>query len=501
MPKIELRSELTLFDVTNLVVGAIIGADIYVASAFGAGYLGPFSLVVWIVGGIIAIVIALCFAQCAALLPKVGGPYAYAKEAWGPFAGFLVGWSLWLAEWVSLAVFPVAFTRYLMFFLPGLDWVSQTVVKGLFVVFLVVTNIVGVKAAGKTNDVLTVIKLAPLILFSVIGMLYIILNPITAGAHFTPFLQGGLGDFGITLVLVFWAYAGFEISTIPAEEIKDPGKTIPKAIVLGITIVTIFYLVTNTVLFGIMPAKSPAGSNTPSLAGSSTPLATATGAALTSLPVLALIAGVIVGGGALISVAGSDESGIIGTSRLGYALAADGLFPRVFAKVHPRFKTPYLGIIIECAAALFAAGYARTNADLGMLIAVSVFFMAASYLATSVSVFWLRRRETEAQFHLRGGPLIPALGAAFSLYLITQCTLIQIVLGLVLLVVGVPIYIKFTPKKELAELKKELLSRESTLKKAYDQEHAFLAHALLHIKRFYRRITGKKQTWSVTERG
>jgi amino acid transporter len=120
MDKIELHSKLTLFDVTNLVVGSIIGADIYVASSFGAGYLGPFSLLVWFIAGMLAIVIALCFAQCAALLPKVGGPYAYAKEAWGPFAGFVVGWSLWLAEWVSLAVFPVAFTRYLMFFIPTL---------------------------------------------------------------------------------------------------------------------------------------------------------------------------------------------------------------------------------------------------------------------------------------------------------------------------------------------------------------------------------------------
>src|SRR5512136_3394565 len=122
MPNAELKSELSLFDVTNLVVGAIIGADIYVASAFGAGLLGPFSLVVWVIAGIIAIVIALCFAQCAALLPKVGGPYAYARTAWGPFAGFIVGWSLWLAEWVSLAVFPLAFTRYLMFFFPSMDF-------------------------------------------------------------------------------------------------------------------------------------------------------------------------------------------------------------------------------------------------------------------------------------------------------------------------------------------------------------------------------------------
>jgi APA family basic amino acid/polyamine antiporter len=484
MSKVELKSQLSLFDVTNLVVGAIIGADIYVASAFGAKYLGPFSLVVWALAGIIAIVIALCFAQAAALLPKVGGPYAYAKEAWGPFAGFLVGWSLWLAEWVSLAVFPVAFTQYLMFFLP-LDPILQIVVKGLFIAFLVATNVVGVKAAGKTNDILTIVKLAPLVLFSAIGLFYIVLHPVQAAGNFTPFLPLGLGNFGLTLVLIFWAYAGFEISTIPAEEIRDPSRTIPKAIVLGILIVTIFYLVTNTVLFGAMP--------TDQLAGSSTPLATATGTALASFPTLALVAGIIVGGGALISVAGSDESGMIGTSRLGYALAVDGLFPSVFAKIHPRFKTPYLGIIVAAVAAFAAA-----NADMSMLIAVSVFLLAVSYLATSASIFFLRKKGLKALFHLRGGLIIPSIGTIFSLFLITQCTITQIVLGLVLLTMGVPIYVKFTPKKEITELKEELLSREFKLKKAFNQEQVFLAHAFYHIKNFYRRAIHKKQTRNPT---
>src|SRR5512135_1321787 len=171
------QRKLSFFDVTNLVIGAIIGADIYVASSFGAGFLGPFSLAVWVFAGLIAIVIALCFAQCAMMLPRVGGPYAYAKGAWGPFAGFIVGWSLWLAEWISLAVFPLAFTRYLMFFFPNMDFVAQSVIKGFFVAFLAVTNIVGVRAAGRVNDVLTLAKLAPLVFFVIAGLGWIILNP------------------------------------------------------------------------------------------------------------------------------------------------------------------------------------------------------------------------------------------------------------------------------------------------------------------------------------
>ena len=279
MSEAKLKSELTLFDVTNLVVGAIIGADIYVASAFGARLLGPFSLVVWVIAGVMAIIIALSFAECASLLPKVGGPYAYAHAAWGPFAGFVVGWSLWLAEWMSLAVFPVAFTQYLMVFLPGLDFMMQTVVKTLFVAFLIITNVVGVRAAGRTNDVLTIIKLAPLILFAIIGIVYLFSNTATAAANFSPFLPFGFGNFGYALVLIFWAYAGFEISTIPAGEIREPAKTIPKAIVLGIALVTVFYLVTNTVLFGVRKYTL--------LKLDNTPLVAATTNILNSIPTLA----------------------------------------------------------------------------------------------------------------------------------------------------------------------------------------------------------------------
>jgi basic amino acid/polyamine antiporter, APA family len=309
LPEVKLPKKLSLFDVTNLVVGSIIGADIYVASSFGAGYLGPFSLVVWVFAGLIAIVIALCFAQCAALIPKVGGPYAYAKEAWGPFAGFTVGWSLWFAEWISLAVFPLAFTRYLMFFYPNMDFLTQTLVKAAFVAFLAVTNIIGVKAAGKINDFLTIAKLAPLIFFTVAGLSWMILNPTVTSSNFMPFSPFGFANFGTALVLIFWAYAGFEISTIPSEAITEPRKTIPKAIIIGIAIVTVFYLATNAVLFGVR--------NWSALANDTAPLASATNSILASTGILALIGGAIVGVGALISVAGSDESGMIGTSRLG----------------------------------------------------------------------------------------------------------------------------------------------------------------------------------------
>lgn len=380
----------------------------------------------------------------------------------------------------------MAFTQYLMFFLPGLNWISQVTVRVLFVVFLIVTNVVGVRAVGRTNDILTVVKLVPLVFFAVIGLLFMVFNVTLVTANFSPLSPFGVGSFGAALVLIFWAYSGFEISTIPADEIKDPGRTIPKAIIAGISIVTVFYLVTNIVLFGVRPWSL--------LALDKAPLTAATSAILASNPTLALIGVIIVGVGALISVSGSDESGMIGTSRLGYALAADGLFPRVFARVHPRFKTPYLGIIISAVTALVAA----LLGNLSALIATSVFFMAVAYAATSASTFFLRRKDAKTHFSLRS-LFIPTLGVIFSLYLITQCSFNQIALGIVLLFVGVPIYIKYSPKKEIAELKEALISRESILKTAHAQEEMFLAHVLKHIRSFYRRRVGKKPAEDITE--
>jgi len=474
------QRKLSLFDVTNLVIGAIIGADIYVASSFGAGYLGPASLIVWVIAGLIAIAIALCFAQCAMLLPKVGGPYAYAKKAWGPFAGFIIGWSLWLAEWISLAVFPIAFTRYLMFFYPNLDFLAQTSVKILFVTFLAVTNIIGVRAAGRINDALTLLKLAPLVFFVIAGVTWVLLNPVQTATNLSPFAPFGFASFGSAVVLIFWAYAGFEISTIPADEIDQPSKTIPKAVIFGILIVTAFYLATNLVLFGVR--------NWTQLTNDAAPLASASNGILSSNAVLALFGSALVGIGALVSVAGSDESGMIGTSRLGYALAADGLFPKIFARIHKKYKTPYASIIIQSVTALLAS----IVGGLSLLISVSVFFLAIAYLATSASVFPLRKKNPIPNVvYGKKKMIIPILGIVFSAYLIAQCTLTQILIGSLLLLVGIPIYIKYSPKKELFETKQTFLSSQNIFRRVYREEHVFLAHVLHHLRRLYRKITRK----------
>lgn len=192
-------------------------------------FSAPSVYVVWVVAGLIAIVIALCFAQCDDAA-KSWGTIRLRYTRLGTVCWLIVGWSLWLAEWVSLPVFPLAFTRYLLFFVPNLDALTQSFVKVVFVAFLAVTNILGVRAAGRVNDVLTLLKLAPLVFFVIAGLTWISINPTVALTNFSPFTPFGFAGFGSAVVLIFWAYAGFEISTIPADDVDQPSKTIPKAV-------------------------------------------------------------------------------------------------------------------------------------------------------------------------------------------------------------------------------------------------------------------------------
>ena len=480
-----LTRQLNAFDVTNLVVGSVIGADIYVAAALGARLLGPASILIWLLAGLIAIVIALSFSHCAAILPRVGGPYVYTKDVAGPFKGFLVGWSLLLAEWFSLAVFPVAFTQYFLSFLP-LSTTDQVLLKGLFIGIIFLTNVVGVEMAGKFNDLLTVGKLGPLLLLTAAGLAFIVFHPQVTLARFQPFFVGDPANIGQALVLIFWAYAGFELSTLPADEIQDARRTIPRAIAAGMFIVIAFYLTTNFVIIANVDQKA--------LSSSPAPLTVAAANIFGVLPGLASLGALIIAVGALISIMGADESGTIGTSRLAFAMSIDGLLPRAFSRLHTTFHTPYIGLALICSTA-FVASVIGTLSD---LINSSVFLLSFTYLATGVSAILLERKYRVGLG--RRGIVVPALTIAFSALLMTQVGLRQIAISLVLMGVGVPLYAFFSPKSELAELKAQFLSTDAILERAYHQGDTFLAHAIQHFDVwFVYRIKHIQRAWNVHE--
>jgi APA family basic amino acid/polyamine antiporter len=484
--KLSLSRQLNTFDVTSLVVGSIIGADIYVAAALGARLVGPASLLLWFAAGIMAIVIALSFSYCATILPKVGGPYSYTKESGGPFAGFMVGWALLIAEWLSLAVFPVAFTQYFTSLVPGLSPPFQVILKAVFIVTVLITNIVGVKAAGGFNDILTIGKLCPLLLLTFMGIMFMGLNPELAISNFHPFIKGDLSSLGQALVLIFWAYAGFELSTLPADEIQTPRKTIPRAIVVGMSIVTIFYLVTNFVVIGVVDQQTLASSPAPLIA-------VATRVFGGSID-LSELGAVVVGVGALISIMGADESGTIGTSRLAYAMSVDGLLPGVFSRLHRSLQTPYIGLTLICSTAFIAS----VMGTLTSLINSSVFLLSFAYLATCASAILIARKH-HMPMNLGHRILVPILGMIFSIMLMSQVGLQQISISLLLLVFGIPVYVLFSPKKELRGLKEGFLSRDAVLRRAYEQGNRFLAYPVRRIELLIYRIRKTERAWQLEE--
>src|SRR5881296_2678531 len=275
-----LKRDLSFFDLTNIVVGAIIGSDIYIASALTARLIGPFSIIVWIIAGIIATILAMIFAYSAYYVPKVGGSFAFVSTAFDEFWGFIAGWSMWIAEVLSLPVFALTFANYLQYYVP-LSFPAQFFVKAVFLFGLTAVNIFGVKAAGRLNDVLTVGKLLPLLLIVFVGLGSFLLRPSGFVSNYVPLLPDGLGNFGTALVLIFWAYVGFELGVLPAGEVKNPSMTIPKAIITAMGIVTFFYLSTNFVIFGAVSSSQLAGTAVP-LVLVSTALIGTTGAAVTS---------------------------------------------------------------------------------------------------------------------------------------------------------------------------------------------------------------------------
>ena len=461
-----MKRDLSYFDLTNIVVGAVVGSDIYIASAITAGLIGPFSIVVWIVAGAAATVLAMIFAYSSYYVPRVGGSFAFVSTAFDDFYGFLAGWSMWIAEVLSLPVFALTFANYLQYFIP-LNFPQQILVKGVFLFGLTSVNIFGVKAAGRFNDALTIIKLSPLLLIAIFGIGSFVYNPGGFISNYTPLLPAGLGNFGTALVLVFWAYVGFELGTLPAAEVKDPKTTIPKALIAGMSIVTVFYLSTNFVIFGTV--------SSPRLAQTLVPLV------LVGSALLGATGAIIISAGALVSVSGSDESGMLGTSRLAYAMSIDGLFPKAFSRVHSRFKTPYAALIVQGIIAWALSAFS----GLPGLISFSVFNLAFSFLLVSLSFFVLKKKSEK---RLYGQRILPWLGVGICLYLLYSTSLFDKIAGSVLILIGIPLYIYFSPKVEAKDLKALFTSEEAVLARNLQRKNRFLANLVRLMARAYRRL-------------
>lgn len=426
----EFKADLGRGDFTLLVIGAVIGADVYIVAAIGAQFLGPAQLVAWLAAGVLAALIAVAFVQCAAIDSDVGGSYAYARRAFGPFVGFLAGWALYIGEWVALPVFPLAFVNYLNRLLPGdLPTAGEVAVKIALIAAIAAVNLVGVRRGARLNDVLTVSKLVPLAILIVLGLAFAIFCRTQTGDHLRPFAPLGWGSFGAAIVPIFWAYAGFELAVLPAAEVREPGKTLPQGLIAGVAVATLFYLLAAFAVVVALPWQDASAS--------SSPLAAAMRAILDGLGGPAGAGAALMSLGALVSIIGVYDVFSLGVARLSYALAADGLFPAPFARLHSRYGTPHNGLLFQAAFAVIGS----TLFDLRGLITIAVFFLGLSYVLTALAAIRLVDRQPRRALHLPGLRLVLLLAAASGGYLASQAGTREIEIGTGVMLLGAAVYV------------------------------------------------------------
>lgn len=358
-----------------LFINSVVGAGIFGLPARVHELLGPWALVAYLACALLVLLVVLCFAEAGSRFEQTGGPYLYARVAFGPVVGFQVGWLVWLTRVTAFAALCNLLIDYLAHLSPAFaTGAGRVAVATIATLAIAAVNLRGVRTAAIVANVFTVAKLVPLLLFVAVGLFFI--EP----ARYVPQHVPTSVDFSTAVLLLVFAFTGFETATVPAGEVRDPRRTLPFAILASMAVIVPLYLLIQAVAIGTLPG----------LAASTTPLADAAGRFAGSLG-----AGVIVVG-ALISISGTLNGLVLSAPRLLYAMAERGQMPALLARTHARFHTPHwaIGLTAACMLALTLSGSFLTA------VALSTITRLLAYAATCIAVPVLRRRE--------GGEVAPA---------------------------------------------------------------------------------------------
>jgi arginine:agmatine antiporter len=411
---------------TAIVVGNMVGAGFYLSPSALAPY-GLLAILMWIVMGIGAGCLGLAFARLARMAPATGGPYAFTRMAYGDFAGFFVGWGYWISIWASLPAIAAAFTGSLIELIPaarGSRPIGVTLTLGAMWL-VVLTNLRGVKTAGIVASLTTYAKLVPfgaialLGLFSVRGELFSTLNPsgqslFAAAAALAP--------------LTMFAFLGLESATVPAGDVVDPERTIPRSTLLGVGISSLLYVLGTTVVLGVVPREQLIGSTAP-FADVARMLWGSWAATLVSVAVV-------------ISTIGSLNGWTLLMGQVPMAAADDRLFPAFFGRRSAR-GVPATGMVVSAAFAtalvlVQTSGGSGFAAIYALIIGLATLTAAIPYAFCSVAGVLIAARS--------GGPM-PRLSAVeiiafvFSIFVIYGCGPEAVLYGLLLLLLGIPVYV------------------------------------------------------------
>jgi len=409
-----------LFGLIAIAVNGVIGSGIFVLPATVALLLGPASPVAYLVAAVLVALVVLCFAEAGSMFEQTGGPYLYARKAFGDFVGLEVGWMFLLSRLAGASAIANAFTLYLGYLWPPLgSGIGRAVALTVLFWGLGLLNLFGVRYGAWAVNMLTIAKLVPLLLFGSAGLFFVDSGSykILAFPDLTPLRQA-------SLALIF-AFGGFENASVPTEEVKNPTRNLPIALIVSIALTTVLYIAIQIVALGTLP----------SLASDATPLASA------GRVFLGPVGAVIITIAAVLSTTGSNTALALVGPRILYALAVGGQLPRALARVHPRYRTPHVAVIVFALAAWGIALYG----SFAQLVTVSAIARLLFSATTCLAVPVLRRKMPGAvrTFTVPGGALIPALAAAISIWLLTGISKPQAIAGAIALSSGAVLYLLY----------------------------------------------------------
>lgn len=392
MEIMELKRTLNLFDAISIGIGAIVGAGIFVVLGIAIGYAGPAIVVSMVLAAIVASFTVFSFAELGSALPKQGGVYAFTYEVVSPSAGFIVGY-LWLfAQTVAGAAVSLGFAGYFVAIFPFLP---LKVVAVLIVLALTVLNLVGIKQSAMVNNALVLAKIVIICLFIAFGI------PRISLVNYSQFAPNGF--FGVLqgAGFIFFAFLGFGRIAMLGEEVRNPNRTLPLSILLSFATSAVIYVLTGLAATGLQDYRL--------LAQSDSPIADAAGV----IGVPALVG--VVSLGALIATISVLLTTLIGLSRVSFAMARNGQIPKPIAKIHSKFGTPYVSILIMgTLMSLLALAF-----NLRQTSAITSFSILSTHVVLNYSAIRIRKKIPDIKsFKVPLHPLIPSLGVASCLILL-----------------------------------------------------------------------------------
>lgn len=356
------------WDLLAITINMIIGAGIFGLPSKVTALIGGYSLVAFVACAVIVAFIVVCFAEVSSRFTATGGMYIYAREAFGAIVGFEVGWLYWIVRVTVFAANCNLLLAYLAFFIPEANQgATRVFIIGLVVLILTVVNFLGVRQSAILTNISTIGKIVPLVIFTVVGLFFI--QP--ANFNFSPVPE--IGAFSSAILILIYAFVGFEAAAIPAGETRDPQKSVPFALLAALAIVSVLFILIQIVCIGTLPE----------LAVSERPLADAAG------KFLGTFGAAFITIGALVSIFGNLNGGFLTASRMPFAMAEQGELPAILAKTHEKYKTPYIALLITAAAMLFLT----VQSSFLTALTISTITRLIVYATTCAALPVFRRRQ------------------------------------------------------------------------------------------------------------